>query len=550
MCGDYLLSIIRRITRIEDSSVEEGILTHLATFAYAQDPDCRPPVSEKTRTLFRNRLSSAFAHLLSDSSSFSYPCDLVRKLKPDAVKMDDKIVEAKDRALSTMEKLVKKAKKSKDQDKPPFQGLALLYSLVIFQLYDAEPDALSALDELKLCYDKLIKHKETDDSEEAEASEVLVELLLSYISKPSALLRKVAQHVFSAFMNEITAEGLELMTDILKSGESLKGQQEMFDQEPEDGEQMDVDEDSEDEDDEIDSDVEVIEANEEEAGSDDEEDDAESASDADADADATDEEARKLDEALAKALGTHAIDPDAASESDSDADMTDSEMLALDVKLQEIFSHKLKAGTSTPAKKKQEQKDAKTTMINFKSRVLDLLDLYVKKQSTNPQAFALLIPLLQLIRETKSKPLADRAGGIIATFAKAAKSAKGTEAELDETGLLALMQRIHDEAALDPAHAYARAASAASLIVASRLLRGDGEREVSEPEAPVKKSKKDKDKKKSEKTEEIKESIVAKIATVYRDSQIRWVEGGTKMQAAFFVEWVNWCQSHAAGKGS
>lgn len=457
---------------------------------------------------------SAFAYLLSDLNGFSYPCNVIQNFIPDAVAMDEHITEAKDKALSTMGKILKKAKRAEGQDQAPLQALALLYSLVIFQLYNGESEALSILDELRLCYDKLVRHKDTENSD-VEASEVLVELLLSFISKPSALLRKVAQHVFSAFMSDMTRGGLKLMTDILESGESLRGQQELFDEEPENGEGMDVDED-----DEMDSDVEVVDMNGDEGpfdghlaeDSDDDDDDDEDEDDEDEDESVEDDEdAKKLDDALAKALGTHRLDQDLnAEESDSDADMTDSEMMALDSKLVEIFSQRKKQPN-----KKQEQKDAKETMVNFKNRVLDLLEIYVKKQATNPLAFGLLLPLLQLIRTTKTKQLAEKARNIILSFAKASKGAKKEGAvEVNVSEQIMLMKAIHAEASKDPSHMFAKSSSTASLLVASSLYRSD-------------------------------KGTVKKIATVYRDSQTAWVEGEVNMQAAFFHEWVNWCQSHA-----
>ncbi|KAK0108516.1 DNA-directed DNA polymerase [Cadophora gregata] len=511
MLGDYILNIIRKVNITDESRdldwIKETALPTLARFAYVEEAKCKPALSTKTRTIFRTRLMSSFGHLLSDLQGYTFPCDLLRSFTPDAVEMDQGITDAKDSAISTVEKILKRAKKANAENKAPLQALALLYSLVVFQLYSGEPEAVSILDELKLCYDKLIRHKETEDSE-VDASEVLVELLLSFISKPSALLRKVTQHVFGAFMSDMTAGGLQLMTDVLESGESLRGQQELFDQEPEDGEDMDVDED-----DEEDSDVEVVDMDgdeghlnghlheEEDEESDDEEDEASGEEE--------DEDAEKLNLALAQALGTHLPGQDGDDE-DSDADMTDSEMMQLDAKLVEIFSARKKAPN-----KKQERKDAKETMVNFKGRVLDLLEIFAKKQASNPLAFGLLLPLLQLIRTTKAKQLAEKAHNIILAFAKASKAAKKDGvAEINASEQIKLLKAVHLEASKDPSHLFARAASSASLLVASSLYRVD-------------------------------KGSVKKIATVYRDSQVAWVEGEVKMQAAFFVDWVNWCQSHA-----
>ncbi|KAH6691189.1 DNA polymerase phi-domain-containing protein [Leptodontidium sp. MPI-SDFR-AT-0119] len=511
MLGDYVLNIIRKVNITDESRnvdwIKETALPTLAKFAYGEDSKCKPAPSNKTRTIFRTRLMSSFGHLLSDLQGYTYPCDLLRSFSPNAVEMDEGISDAKDSAISTVEKILKRAKKASPESKAPLQALALLYSLVVFQLYNGEPEAVSILDELKLCYDKLIRHKDTEDSD-VDASEVLVELLLSFISKPSALLRKVTQHVFGAFMGDITAGGLQLMTNVLESGESLRGQQELFDQEPEDGENMDVD------DDEEDSDVEVVDMDGDEGhlnGHLDDDNDESGESEDEASGDEEDEDAKKLNLALAQALGTHLPGQDGdGDDEDSDADMTDSEMMQLDAKLVEIFSARKKAPN-----KKQEQKDAKETMVNFKGRVLDLLEIYAKKQASNPLAFGLLLPLLQLIRTTKAKQLAEKAHNIILAFAKASKSAKKDGvSEINSSEQIKLIKAIHLEASKDPSHLFARAASSASLLVASSLYRAD-------------------------------KGSVKKIATVYRDSQVTWLEGEVKMQAAFFVDWVNWCQSHA-----
>jgi DNA polymerase phi len=513
--ADNLLNLIRTCCNATNESrntppawIAGTALPTLARYAYSMETGCQPPISEKTREVYRNRLMSAFGTLLSDLNGYKFPCDLLLSISTDAVIMDEGIAEARDGALSTLKKILKKAKKEEGQAKAPLQALALLYSLVTFQLYNGEAEAVSIIDELKLCYDKLIRHKDTEDSD-TDASEILVELLLSFISKPSALLRKVSQHVFSAFMPDMTAGGLSLMTDVLGSDESLRGQQELFDQEPENFDEMDEDKE---EDDELDSDVEVTDMNGDEGhlnghldeAKSDEEDDEE------VDDDEEDEEAQKLDDALAKALGTHRLDQDADAESDSDADMTDSEMMALDSKLVEIFSQRKKEPN-----KKQEQKDAKETMINFKSRVLDLLDIYVKKQASNPLAFGLILPLLQLIRTTKTKQLADRAHGIISSFAKALKSAKKEDSPAIKTSSqLKLLKAVHVEASKDPSHAFARAASTSSLMISSSLVRAD-------------------------------KGTMKKIAKVYHETQDAWMEGEMeKMQIVFFIDFLNWCQSH------
>ncbi|APA05757.1 hypothetical protein sscle_01g005270 [Sclerotinia sclerotiorum 1980 UF-70] len=521
MFGDYVLTAIRHVDVAEASEksswIKTAALPQLASLAYSNNPEAKPPISEGTRTLIRNRLTSAFTHLLSNMDGYHYPCDLVISCEPDAVAMDGLITSAKDGAFATLQKLMKKAKKEGGKDKATYQTLSLLYALVIFQLYNGDVEAVSILDELKLCYDNLIRHKSTEDSE-VEPFEVLVELLLSFLSRPSALLRKVTQHVFTAFMSEMTEGGLKLMMDVLETSENMRGQQEMFDENPDDEDAMDVDE----EDDEMDSDVEVVDMNgdeghlnahlaEEEEESDEEDDEEESE---DGEDEGDDEANKELNDALAKILGTSALDQNNEDEDgDSDSDMTDSGMDALTPKLEEVLGRMQKKGPS----KKQEQKDAKENMVNFKSRVLDLLDIYAKKKASNPLAAEILLPLLRLIRTTKAKHLSDKAFSIIQSFAKSRSKASSSEAEaeINVKAHITLIKGIHEEVLKDQSKIFAKAASTASLSLASGIYRAD-------------------------------KSQFEKIGKVYLHTMTKCDIEGVKIQASFIADWVNWWQSHIA----
>jgi DNA polymerase phi len=381
--GDYILSMIRRINFTDEtmniSWVKSEALPTLAFLAYCKNKfNIKPELSEKSRTVFRNRLVSAFAHLMSHSQGFVYPCDLLldHNLTPDAIPMDGRISAAGDEGRRTMKIAYKKARKSTDREKKLWESLSLLYSLVIFQLYNGEADAVNLLSELKLCCDALIERSGRIEFG-AEASVVLVEILLSLVSKPSALFRKVAEQVFTAFCNDFTEHSIRLMTDVLGSKENLKGQEELFDRDEQDDEQdgeQDEEQDGEqdgeeDESVDLDSDVELVSANKYlESGGD--EDESEDGENNEGEEEGSEEALQKLDDELAKALGTHPAHQDINAESsDDDTDMTDSEMMTLDAKLVEIFSQRKKAPN------KKEKKGAKENIINFRNRVLDLLEI-------------------------------------------------------------------------------------------------------------------------------------------------------------------------------
>lgn len=128
MFGDYVLTAIRHVDITEASQnsswIKSAALPQLASLAYSNNSEAKPPISEGTRTLIRNRLTSSFTHLLSNMDGYHYPCDLVISCTPDAVAMDGLITGAKDAAFSTLQKLMKKAKKG-GKDKATFQTSTL-----------------------------------------------------------------------------------------------------------------------------------------------------------------------------------------------------------------------------------------------------------------------------------------------------------------------------------------------------------------------------------------------------------------------------------------
>ncbi|RYP91250.1 hypothetical protein DL770_002642 [Monosporascus sp. CRB-9-2] len=495
------------------SVIERGIMD-LASCAYSSKQQFEPVLSEKTREVFRTRLSSAFARLTKRREDFRGLCDAVLAIDTSAVSMGDEISAERSTALRVIRKLLKASKKSSGKDTDMSIGLALLYAITLLQLYDGVPDAISILHDLQSCSEKI-------QNSEAGTSELLVEILLSLVSRPSAMMRQVSQQVFESFTSQMSSSALQLLTDPLLAEENTKGYQALFEN-MEDEEMVDADgEDLSDEDDEdteeddmsdIGSDVEFVTLNRAEPAddeaekSDEEEDDKQPEGDAQGSTD--------LEDALGKLLKSHRLDKDKEAESsESDSDMTDSEMMALDSKLGEVFKQMAKK-----MGKKSEKKDAKEMVLNFKRRALDLLDIYAKHEAANPVAFNIILPLLQLVRTTTDKPLANRAINTILDFTKALKKARSESDEappLDRDEQLKLLKDIHQEASQHPSHAFARAASAASLLIASRLFAADKEN-------------------------------IRLIASVYADSQANWVTGKVRLQPVIFSDWTNWCQAQAA----
>lgn len=512
-----------------DSSPSYGLfLQELSRVAYSKPEEIPAAIlTDQIREQCRSRLESSLAKLTRGTDDLSTFCNAIGGIDATSVPMEEDVKEAAQDALARMQRLLKRKSKT-EADRSLAQGLATLHAISIFQLYNEDPDAFQALQDLEQ-YD--IRLKAGDKS--TGSSELLVEILLAMVARPSSLMRQVSQQVFESFTSQITAAGLSLLTDPLASGESTKGQRELFNTE-EDG--MDIDEavsgeeDDDDEDDhnvvdlddvsdiDIGSDVEFVNLDEEEADDheDSQSDDQDDDDDNEEAVDASNEDGPiELDDLVGSILRSHRLDKDMdAISSASDGDMSDSEMLALDEKLSEVFKNRVKAKPDT----KKQKKDAKQSVVNFKHRILDLLDIYVKNEALSPLAFSVLSPLLNLMRTTNTKALATRACETIINYQRGLKKSRNSKDAVDfnnETDLPALLIEIHDAAGQDNSHAYTKAASAASLIVASAMYVADA-------------------------------TSIKQVAALYASTQSQWVLGEAQLQSSFFADWNNWCQNHAS----
>ncbi|TGJ86702.1 hypothetical protein E0Z10_g2044 [Xylaria hypoxylon] len=503
------------------SALEIGI-KELTSCAYSSQEEFTPPLSEKTRDIFRTRLSSAFSKVTKQHNNTEYLCDAVRSVKPTAVAMSDEIEAVRKGALKAMAKLLKSPNKSGNSSGNLSSGLALLYATTLLQLYNGASDALTILQDLETCSEKM-------KGKEAGASELLVDILLALVPRQSPMLRQISEQVFEAFAPQISSEALQLLTEHLLAEENSRGYQALFENNDEDAEMADAAEsdsgsDSGDSDKdeitEIGSDVGFVtldgasvtsdgDADEEQNGGDEDKDDNDDDDD-DEKEKPEDTELAALDDALAKVLNSHRLDKDEDAESSDDgSNMTDSEMMALDEKLVDVFKYQAKN-----TKRKNEKKDAKESVVLFKHRVLDLLNIYVKQEASNFLAFSLLLPLLELVRATTVKPLANKAINILADFSKASKKNRSKASQADTEAQFNLLMDIHKEASKDMSHAFGKTASTASLLVASSLWATN---------------------------QENVDIINAVYAQTFADCQ----KGIIKIQAGFFSDWVNWGMGHA-----
>ena len=306
-----------------------------------------------------------------------------------------------------------------------------------------------------------------------------MEILLGLLSKPSTLLRKLSEQVFASFASDMTSAGLKLILDVLLTPETMKGAEDLFDNDMEDedgdGESNDSDKASEDEDDD-----EELEDEEDELGN---------AMDID-DAD------KELDAALSAALGTT---KEAANGNDGSSDeesMGDDEMLALDENLASIFRQRLKPSRAKEATVTKQQ------VSTFKCKVIDLLEILFKENID--MCLQMVLPLLQVLHITKSDSVHSKTINLLRRLAKSKELPNTTN------NLMDLLRKIHDDAA-KAKNKEGNIHSQLSIYIA-RIARKQGQ----------------------------EEDVIGVYAETMR-KWIK--NGKSMVRAALFADWVNWCQS-------
>ncbi|KAJ2726537.1 DNA-directed DNA polymerase [Coemansia sp. Benny D115] len=297
------------------------------------------------------------------------------------------------KVLDLMEAKCVKYSSSSPADAQRFRALELLLGNVCILAAFATTDAaheeyLEIIPDLNSCFENFAAQvegedskkkgskkaaKEEDDEAEPEPVEVLTDILISFMTKDSSTMRKLCEQIFVPFVGLMTADALDSIIGVLSAKEGVAGA----------------------EDDHIETQMEDIDGGDGEAHMD-SGDDSGSGSDSDDDADAgfagvVDEELRrKIQEALSGA----AADGDAGevSASGEEEEFDDEQMKVFDSKLEEIFRNKKQA--------KQDARDLKISFVNFKLRVLDLAEVFLKHTTDGSLMLKLLPAMLELAVST------------------------------------------------------------------------------------------------------------------------------------------------------
>ncbi|KAF2012208.1 hypothetical protein BU24DRAFT_352794 [Aaosphaeria arxii CBS 175.79] len=471
-----------------------------------------PPITDATRKIFQERLASCLTRLLkvdtaSRSSFAKLIIDIIRKKATSSkhltllFKAEKLVMKTIDDAFQSLDAIA--AKKSKSKKKSTSEGLVLLYSVALLQVFEGDTDAVMLLEEL----DAARKSLDTKSKTSSEDQSPFVEIILSFLGNPRVLFRNIAQDAFGVFAADITAEGLQSLTELLDTPENENGQKELFAQGDEDAEEAGS---GSEDDDEDASDVEMVD------GEDKAENDSADDSDSDsADADEDDEELTAFDNLLAQTLQTSRanVDPDAQDDSSEESDMDDDQMMALDPHLAKIFKERSKV-----TNKKKQRQDAKQTVVQFKSRVLDLLSIYLEKQYSNPLSIEVLLPLLRRIRTGANNPLTKKIDGVVKAYTVTRKNRKTPlPTPTDVYHVWKTLDSIHEEMKLGGSSIHATACSNASLHLVKILVKLD-------------------------------KANYAKVVDVYAAIQKEWfMEKKSKIHPVLFTAFQTWSTSMMLG---
>ncbi len=343
-----------------------------------------------------------------------------------------------------------------------------------------------------------------------------IEVLLSFLSNTRTLFHKIAIEAFASFASALNLEGLRSLTDILDTEESLEEQRQLFTQDGEEADGAGTNDDSHDvsEDDSGDaSDVEMIDGDQWGSG-------GESSSDITGNTgedSQEDEELLQFDNMLAMTLQTSKPTPNGGESDDfpDESDMDDEQMMVLDPHLSNIFKQRSQiAGT-------KQRKDAKQNMVQFKSRVLDLLAVFLDKQHSNPIALEALLPMLRLIRTTTNKQLSDKSAKVLRstfdTYKTHHKALRLMSEDVDSAW--EVLEGIHAEANIGGgASVHANSCSAASLHLVRILVS-------------------------------VNRDNYARVVDMYADMQKQWfMDKTSSVQPILFTQFLNWTAQSCASK--
>ena len=470
--ADYLVSIVRTHDLPQHGPEQKRFRAAINSALDALvDLSFKGANEDTNAAAMRARVTSCLNHVITkDTVDPAYhPYHTLQSIKSRGIRLDadDAVAAIIAKGHETLDKIVRKSEKADEKD--VLHAFKLLFTFALLQAYYGEADAVNVVDELQDCFRSLDKKSHVANYDENVVA--LVEVIIDFVSKQSALYRRLAPKILASITDRIPVEGLDALLGVLETKEDMQGQDELFSTAAED--ELDVEmADGPHED----SDIEEGSADDGSTASDSEtsgEDKADSSSE---EADAAEAaELAEFDAKLANALGTRRADDDVAvnaSESE-DSDMDDAQMEGLDEQLGNMFKHRMGGGGKGSTARK-DRKRARDTIVNFKTKVLELLEVYVKQEHRNPRALHIVAPLLRAMQATSSSQISQKIGDLVRHFSKLYKAKRSVadmgDARQHASAATQLLQEVHTIVGNTTSQLQAKACSSASLLAVKAML--------------------------------------------------------------------------------
>ncbi|KAL5275672.1 MYBBP1A family protein [Megaselia abdita] len=328
--------------------------------------------------------------------------------------------------LSIWSKVFKDVTSTKSKN----QNLQLVFNILLLhmglQLFRDAEMAESAILDLEKCMERTKAKKKSDD-DEPEWIEVVTDLFLHLLSQNNGSLRHVVNSVFPHLCASLNLTAVHQILAVL----DMKNHNPL-----ENGSQQEGEE----------SDEEEVEAEEEESDEDedetDEEEDADDNDDDDEDNEDVEEEEEestvtdKLRNAVSIALGSSMkVDDDQCSVDLND--MTEEEGKQLDEALSAAFKA-IKKTSPSATKKSKSHRIQTTTVMHFRIRVLDLLEIYLQNKPTQLVTIEVMLDLFNMIEfcnENDLKPLQNKVEKLLQKLTAIKQFEKDEEGDINEENI-------------------------------------------------------------------------------------------------------------------
>ncbi len=399
-----------------------------------------------------------------------------KALQSTSTALESEAAQATQKKLATLQQQLRKlAKDGKDEEeRERVESFTSLLAVAFFFAVKEAPNAPASAEEgeeaestadallqpLLNAAEALYNADEALDEDGPSAAEVLVEALVSSVEQPSAMLRSAALDAFGHFTHIVDAAAIRQIAQHFDADEGADAE-EGEDEEMADGEEKrekksksgkkaveaEIDDDEE----------EDLDFSSSETSSDSEEDDDDAAGQS------VDPVFRSKIQAALQAANM--ADPDAEGEDEDEegeddddddssvdfSDFDDDQMMELDGKLGEIFrlqqsgkkasqselTERALSSSGLALIKDSACTDAKAEAIAFQNRLLDLLDLFARKQPGHAALLEVFKPLLAVVKDSQKdeQQLKNKAASLLGNRICKAKEAISAQGEAQEQAL-------------------------------------------------------------------------------------------------------------------